>query len=47
MSVLLANFKFELTDKEIVWNDAGVAFPTVGKSRKPQLPLKVSVIGKS
>ncbi|RDX41898.1 cytochrome P450 [Lentinus brumalis] len=45
LSVLLANFKFELTDKEIVWNHAGVAFPSVGKSRKPEMPLKVSAIG--
>ena len=44
LSVLLANFKFELTDKDIVWNHAGVAFPTVGKSGKPEMPLKVSAI---
>ena len=42
--MLLANFKFELTDKDIVWNHAGVAFPTVGKSGKPEMPLKVSAI---
>ncbi|TBU47494.1 cytochrome P450 [Dichomitus squalens] len=45
LSVLVANFNFELSDKEIVWNNAGVAYPTVGKeSSKPEMPLKVSVI---
>ncbi|RPD55386.1 cytochrome P450 [Lentinus tigrinus ALCF2SS1-7] len=44
LSVLLTNFKFELTDKDIVWNHAGVAFPSVGKSRKPEMPLKISAI---
>ncbi|KAI0697071.1 cytochrome P450 [Cerioporus squamosus] len=44
LSVLLANFKFEPTDKDIVWNHAGVAFPSVGKSRKPEMPLKVSAV---
>ncbi|CCM06147.1 uncharacterized protein FIBRA_09620 [Fibroporia radiculosa] len=42
LSVLLANFTFELTDKPIVWNAAGVRYPTVGSvSNKPQMPLKV------
>ena len=42
MAVLLANFKFELGKDEIVWNNAGVAFPTVGDdSTKPEMPLKV------
>lgn len=45
LSVLLANFKFELTDKPIVWNNAGVAYPTVGKeSKKPEMPLKLTAI---
>ena len=45
LSVLIANFNFELSDKEIVWNNAGVAYPSVGKeSSKPEMPLKVSVI---
>ncbi|KAI0806598.1 cytochrome P450 [Fomes fomentarius] len=45
LSVLLANFKFELTDKPIVWNNAGVAYPTIGKeSKKPEMPLKLTAI---
>ena len=45
LSLLLSNFKFDLSDKPIVWNNAGVAYPTVGRdSRKPEMPLKVSVI---
>ncbi|PCH40533.1 cytochrome P450 [Wolfiporia cocos MD-104 SS10] len=44
LSVLLANFTFELTDKPIEWNVAGVWYPTVGKeSNTPQLPLKVGL----
>ncbi|CCM01003.1 uncharacterized protein FIBRA_03051 [Fibroporia radiculosa] len=42
LSVLLANFTFELTDKPIVWNAAAVRYPTLGRiDNKPQLPLKV------
>ncbi|KAH9923757.1 cytochrome P450 [Epithele typhae] len=44
LAVLLANFRFELSDKDIVWNSAGVMYPTVGPvSKKPEMPLKVSV----
>ncbi|KAI0669335.1 cytochrome P450 [Trametes maxima] len=43
LSVLLRNFKFELTEKTIFWNHAGVMYPTVGKtSRKPEMPLIVT-----
>ncbi|CCM00988.1 uncharacterized protein FIBRA_03036 [Fibroporia radiculosa] len=42
LSVLLTNFTFELTGKPIVWNVAGVRYPTVGSvSNRPQMPLKV------
>ena len=45
LAVLVANFMFELGSKEIVWNNAGVAYPTVGKeSKTPEMPLKVSAI---
>ena len=45
LAVLIANFTFGLGSKEIVWNNAGVAYPTVGKESKiPEMPLKVSVI---
>ncbi|PIL33317.1 cytochrome P450 [Ganoderma sinense ZZ0214-1] len=45
LAVLLANFTFEPSarDKDVVWNNAGVAYPSVGRdSKKPELPLKVS-----
>ncbi|KAI0760454.1 cytochrome P450 [Fomes fomentarius] len=43
LALLLANFKFELTDKPIVWNISGIRFPTVGvNGKRPELPLKVS-----
>ena len=42
---LISNFTFELGSKEIVWNNAGVVYPTVGKeSEIPEMPLKASVI---
>ncbi|KAI0917649.1 hypothetical protein AcW1_010348 [Taiwanofungus camphoratus] len=42
LAVLLSTFTFELTDKPIVWNVAGVWYPTVGKeSNEPSMPLKV------
>ena len=44
LSVLVSSFTFELPDKPIEWNVAGVWYPTVGKdSNKPQLPLKVQM----
>ncbi|KAF7800123.1 hypothetical protein EIP86_011368 [Pleurotus ostreatoroseus] len=45
LAVLLRSFKFSLSGKDIVWNLAGVNYPTVGKtSSKPSMPLKVEVI---
>ncbi|KAI1787726.1 cytochrome P450 [Ganoderma leucocontextum] len=45
LAVLVANFSFELGDKEIVWNHAGVAYPSVGReSKTPEMPLRVSAI---
>ncbi|KAJ3552918.1 hypothetical protein NM688_g3899 [Phlebia brevispora] len=42
LAVVLRSFKFSLSDKKIVWNLAGVNYPTVGEtSPKPSLPLKV------
>ncbi|TCD69766.1 cytochrome P450-dit2 [Steccherinum ochraceum] len=38
LSTLLSSFKFSVSDKEIVWNMAGVRFPTAGKeSIEPSL----------
>ncbi|KAI0737451.1 cytochrome P450 [Daedaleopsis nitida] len=43
LAVLLTSFCFEMSDKPIVWNYAGVAYPTIGKtSTKPEMPLRVS-----
>ncbi|KAI0930907.1 hypothetical protein AcV7_004962 [Taiwanofungus camphoratus] len=45
LSVLLSTFTFELTEKPIVWNVAGIWYPTVGKeSNEPQMPLKVAML---
>ncbi|EED77278.1 predicted protein, partial [Postia placenta Mad-698-R] len=41
LAVMVSNFTFELTEKEIGWNVALVWYPTVGKDDdRPQLPLK-------
>ncbi|KAL1952219.1 hypothetical protein VTO73DRAFT_1368 [Trametes versicolor] len=41
--IMLQSFKFELTEKPIVWNFASVQYPTIGKvSTEPEMPLKVS-----
>lgn len=45
LAVLLSAFKFERTDKPIVWNYSAVEYPTVGaKSEKPEMPLKMSLV---
>ncbi|KAF9811020.1 hypothetical protein IEO21_06724 [Rhodonia placenta] len=42
LAVMVSNFTFKLTEKEIGWNVALVWYPTVGKDDdRPQLPLKV------
>ncbi|KAI0628826.1 cytochrome P450 [Trametes polyzona] len=42
LAMLIPAFKFELTDKPICWNAAGVAYPSVGESHKSELPLRVT-----
>ncbi|KAI0690556.1 cytochrome P450 [Cerioporus squamosus] len=43
LSVMLTAFKFELTDKPVVWNFSVVEYPTMGESStKPELLLKVT-----
>ncbi|KAI0668337.1 cytochrome P450 [Trametes maxima] len=43
LAMLIPAFKFELSDKTITWNVAGVVYPSVGKnSPKPEMPLKVT-----
>lgn len=45
MAVLLSAFAFEKSDKPIVWNLAGVSYPTVGKDgEQSQLPIKVRTL---
>ncbi|TCD69775.1 cytochrome P450-dit2 [Steccherinum ochraceum] len=46
LSVLIKSFKFSLPDNknEIVWNLAGVRYPTVGNATKPSFPMKVGRI---
>ena len=44
LATLIPAFKFELTDKPISWNAAGVAYPSVGDSTKPEMPLRVNPV---
>ncbi|KAI0333104.1 cytochrome P450 [Cubamyces sp. BRFM 1775] len=45
LAMLLPAFKFELSDKPIFWNAAGITFPSVGDySTTPEMPLKVTMI---
>ena len=42
LSVLITSFTFELSDKHIEWNVAGVWYPSLKEDRtKPQMPLRV------
>ena len=44
LCILLSGFKFELSEKPVVWNFAGVSYPSMGyESTKPAMVLKVSV----
>ena len=45
LTILLGSFKFSLPKQEIVWNLAGVKYPTVGRaSTKPSMPIVVERI---
>jgi len=45
LAVLLSTFTFSPSDKEVVWNIAGIQYPTVGRvSRKPEMPMKVGLV---
>lgn len=47
LSVLLDSFKFSMTDKctDIVWNMAGIRYPTVGKvSRDARFPMNITPV---
>ncbi|PIL26672.1 cytochrome P450 [Ganoderma sinense ZZ0214-1] len=44
LCMLLSKFKFELSEKPVVWNFAGVSYPSTGyESSKPEMILKVSL----
>ncbi|KAF8069171.1 cytochrome P450 [Lyophyllum atratum] len=44
LSVLVSQFRFSLSDKEIDWVMSGIVTPTVKGSPQPQLPLKVELV---
>ena len=42
---LVNAFKFELSEKPVVWNFAGIAYPASNRaSSKPEMYLKVSLM---
>ncbi|KAM5542773.1 hypothetical protein V8D89_003734 [Ganoderma adspersum] len=44
LCMLLSGFKFELSEKPLVWNFAGISYPSMGyESSKPEMVLKVSL----
>jgi len=45
LSLLMESFTFSPTDKEITWNMAGQAWPSIKGSNNPQLPLRISKLG--
>nr|BAK09403.1 cytochrome P450 [Postia placenta] len=47
LSTLISTFTFELTDKEISWNQSPVHYPSVGNdATEPCMPLKVGLVNK-
>ena len=47
LATLVSNFEFGLSNKPIVWNFAGVAYPTTNhESSKPEMTLKVSLVSR-
>ncbi|OCH91430.1 cytochrome P450 [Obba rivulosa] len=46
LSVLLTSFRFELPKQRVVWNNAVVSYPTMGKNGlRSQMLLKISPLG--
>ena len=44
LCMLMSVFKFELSEKPLVWNFAGISYPSAGyESSKPEMVLKVSL----
>ncbi|KAH9846398.1 cytochrome P450 [Lenzites betulinus] len=44
LATLIPAFNFEMTEKPIRWNAAGVMYPSVGESSKSAMPLRVTRI---
>ena len=44
LAVLLSNFTFAPSGKEIFWNVAGIQYPTVGMNQTPEMPMKVGLV---
>ncbi|KAI0370603.1 cytochrome P450 [Pilatotrama ljubarskyi] len=45
LAVLISTFTFELTEKPIYWNMAGVQYPSVDpEGKSPELPMKVGLV---
>ncbi|KAI0648488.1 cytochrome P450 [Trametes meyenii] len=45
LATIIPAFKFELSDKPIDWNPAGVVYPSVSEGNsKPEMPLKVTLL---
>ncbi|TBU59788.1 cytochrome P450 [Dichomitus squalens] len=47
LSTLVSSFNFEISEKPIVWNYAGIAYPTTDhESSRPEMTLKVSLVSR-
>jgi len=44
LAVLLSKFSFEPVKEPIVWNVAGIWYPTVGKGDEPRMPMRVRLL---
>lgn len=44
LATLLSTFKFELSDKPIYWNLAGIIYPTAALGGKTSMPLRVTLL---
>lgn len=44
LATLLSTFKFELSDKPIYWNLAGIIYPTAVLGGKTSMPLRVTLL---
>lgn len=48
LSILISSFKFERSEKKILWKMSGIAAPVVegGDSTRPSLPMIISLADK-